>query len=214
MAQRNAAAVHDWGLAGGDLVTEATARGLHVHQMIGILPDRAREVYKIPEDVRPLTALAIGYVSTPDSLPDAYEAARPHPAAASRSAQFVFTGQWGTAAGVVNDTIGPRDGAVCRTCLRSSGIDCPIGPGRRRMLQSLTRHECAAHTFLAHLATADATSAAGVSCHVYLHETLFHSRSIFASLLSCSVSSERPRRSRGRRRQADSGPLGHRRLLP
>src|SRR4029077_18754655 len=35
----NRAAVHDLGLAAGNLVVEATARGLRVHQMIGILPD-------------------------------------------------------------------------------------------------------------------------------------------------------------------------------
>src|SRR5438270_6621565 len=40
----NAAAVHDLGLAGASLTLEATARGLSVHQMIGILPDRAREL--------------------------------------------------------------------------------------------------------------------------------------------------------------------------
>ena len=41
----NRAAVHDLGLAAGNLLVEATARGLCVHQMIGILPDKAREVY-------------------------------------------------------------------------------------------------------------------------------------------------------------------------
>src|SRR5688500_16361669 len=34
----NAAAVHDLGLASANLTLEATARGLCVHQMIGILP--------------------------------------------------------------------------------------------------------------------------------------------------------------------------------
>ena len=36
----NRAAVHDLGLAAGNLVLEASARGLVVHQMIGILPDK------------------------------------------------------------------------------------------------------------------------------------------------------------------------------
>jgi Nitroreductase family len=36
--QDNRAAVHDLGLAAGNLLVEATARGLFVHQMIGILP--------------------------------------------------------------------------------------------------------------------------------------------------------------------------------
>ena len=45
--QDNRAADHDLGLAAGNLLVEATARGLSVHQMIGILPDKAREVYQI-----------------------------------------------------------------------------------------------------------------------------------------------------------------------
>jgi len=45
----NRAAVHDLGLASANLVVEATSRGLSVHQMIGIRPDRARELYQIPE---------------------------------------------------------------------------------------------------------------------------------------------------------------------
>ena len=40
----NAAAIHDLGLASADLVVEAAARGLVVHQMAGILPDKAREL--------------------------------------------------------------------------------------------------------------------------------------------------------------------------
>ena len=42
--QDNRAAVHDLGLAAANLVIEATARSLSVHQMIGILPDKAREI--------------------------------------------------------------------------------------------------------------------------------------------------------------------------
>ena len=55
----NAAAIHDLGLAGASLTLEATARGLCVHQMIGILPDRARELYRVPDGVQPLTGAAL-----------------------------------------------------------------------------------------------------------------------------------------------------------
>src|SRR5436853_4175428 len=57
--QPNAAAVHDLGLASANLVLEATARGLAVHQMIGILPERARQLYAVPEGVPPLTGLPV-----------------------------------------------------------------------------------------------------------------------------------------------------------
>jgi nitroreductase len=99
--QPNAAAVHDLGLASANLVLEATARGLAVHQMIGILPDRARELYQIPEGVRPLTGLAIGYAGDPGGLPehlrDRDRARRPRKPLAT----FVFGGTWGTASPLV-----------------------------------------------------------------------------------------------------------------
>ena len=44
----NAVALHDLGLGSGMLCVEATSRGLSVHQMIGILPDKARELFHIP----------------------------------------------------------------------------------------------------------------------------------------------------------------------
>src|SRR5205085_1773942 len=68
--QPNAAAVHDLGLASANLCLEATARGLFVHQMIGIVPSRARAVYQVPEGVQPLTGLAIGYPGDPQALPE------------------------------------------------------------------------------------------------------------------------------------------------
>lgn len=94
----NPAAVHDLGLASATLTLEATARGLFVHQMIGILPDRARELYQIPDDVQPLTGLAIGYLGDLNSLPEDYR--QRDLAARQRKglAEFVFNGRWGTPA--------------------------------------------------------------------------------------------------------------------
>ena len=61
----NSAAVHDLGAASAALTYEATARGITVHQMGGILPDRIRELFDLPETVEPRTALAIGYPADP-----------------------------------------------------------------------------------------------------------------------------------------------------
>ena len=58
----NKAAVHDLGAASASLTFEATARGLFVHQMIGIEPDKARQVFDLSGSLEPLTGLAIGYV--------------------------------------------------------------------------------------------------------------------------------------------------------
>ena len=99
----NAAAMHDLGLASATLTFEATARGLSVHQMIGILPDRARELYGIPDGVQPLTGLAIGYAGDPEILPDAYK--QRDLAARQRKplAEFVFGGRWGAASPIATE---------------------------------------------------------------------------------------------------------------
>jgi nitroreductase len=94
--QPNAAALHDLGLASASLCLEATARGLFVHQMIGILPERARELYHIPADARALTGLAIGYLGDPSSLPENYRQRDLAPRVRKPLAEFVFGDGWGT----------------------------------------------------------------------------------------------------------------------
>jgi len=91
----NRAAVHDLGLAAGNLVVEASARGLSVHQMIGILPDKARELYQIPEHFAAWTAMAIGYPADPAKLSEALKQRDLTPRQRKRLSKFVFTGQWG-----------------------------------------------------------------------------------------------------------------------
>jgi nitroreductase len=90
----NRAAVHDLGLASANLVVEATARGLSVHQMIGILPDKAREIYEIPEHYEAWTAMAIGYKADPAKLPEALKERDLAPRQRRPLSEFVFTGLW------------------------------------------------------------------------------------------------------------------------
>lgn len=70
--QPNKAAVHDLGAASASLTFEATSRGLVVHQMIGIEPDKARKVFSLPESIEPFTGLAIGYAGIPTSVDDEF----------------------------------------------------------------------------------------------------------------------------------------------
>lgn len=96
----NAAAVHDLGLASANLTLEATARGLVVHQMIGILPDKARELYRIPEGVQPVTGLAIGYAADSNTLPEKYRERDLAPRSRKLLNEFVFGGEWGAASSI------------------------------------------------------------------------------------------------------------------
>lgn len=97
----NRVALHDLGLAAGNLCLEATARGLMVHQMVGILPDKAREIYAIPEDSEAFTGLAIGYAGNPDRLPDNLKERDRAPRRRKPLGEFVFEGKWGTASALV-----------------------------------------------------------------------------------------------------------------
>ena len=92
----NRAAVHDLGLAAGNLLIEATARGLTVHQMIGIVPERAKELYAIPDGHEAWTGIAIGYAGDPNSLPEALKPRDLAPRVRKPLAEFVFAGRWGT----------------------------------------------------------------------------------------------------------------------
>ena len=94
-AMENRAAIHDLGLATGNLLVEATARGLLVHQMIGILPDKARETYGIPDGSEAWTGIAIGYRGDPTSLPENLRQRELTPRQRKPLNQFVFSGMWG-----------------------------------------------------------------------------------------------------------------------
>ena len=91
----NPAAAHDLGLAAGNLCAEATARGLYVHQMIGILPDRVRELYGLPEDAEALTALAIGHLGDGGGLPEGVGERDEGSRSRRPLGEFVFQGAWG-----------------------------------------------------------------------------------------------------------------------
>jgi nitroreductase len=93
--KENRAAVHDLGLASGNLVLEATSRGLSVHQMIGIEPGKAREIYSIPEQSEAWTAMAIGYRGDPAKLPEELKERDLTPRKRKPLAKFVFAARWG-----------------------------------------------------------------------------------------------------------------------
>ncbi|PZO35721.1 MAG: nitroreductase [Pseudanabaena frigida] len=99
--ENNRAAIHDLGLANGNLAVEATARGLCVHQMIGILPDKAREIFKIPQDCEALAGIAIGYQGDPNLLPDAFKERDLVPRQRKPLELFVFGNKWGNSSPLV-----------------------------------------------------------------------------------------------------------------
>jgi nitroreductase len=90
----NKAALHDLGLAAGNLCMEATTRGLFVHQMIGIVPERVRELYGVPERAEPLTAIAIGYLGDGHNLPEGLQERDRTSRSRRPISAFVFENAW------------------------------------------------------------------------------------------------------------------------
>lgn len=66
----NTTAWYDLGQSVANLAMEATALGLHIHQMSGFSADKARELFRIPPDFDPVTMIAIGYKGDPAVLPE------------------------------------------------------------------------------------------------------------------------------------------------
>jgi len=63
-------AMHDLGLAIGNLTMQASSLNLYVHSMAGFSPDTVRAEFSIPADTEPVTVLAVGYLGNPDMLPE------------------------------------------------------------------------------------------------------------------------------------------------
>jgi hypothetical protein len=90
----NRVALHDLGLGSANLTFEATARGLVVHQMAGIVPARARQSFGIPDGFEPATALAIGYAGRAEDLPEKLRARDLAERSRRPLSETVFAGAW------------------------------------------------------------------------------------------------------------------------
>lgn len=91
----NRNAFYDTGAAVAYLSTEATARGLFVHQMAGFDPHKAIELFSIPTGWEPIAAFVIGYPGDPQSLPDPLRERELATRARKPLAEFVMSGSWG-----------------------------------------------------------------------------------------------------------------------
>lgn len=92
---------HDLGQAAATLALEATNLGLQVHQMAGILPDKAKQLFHIPDGHEAVAGIAIGYPGDPGSLPEQLRAQEHGPRQRKPLESFVFTGDWGKPSPIV-----------------------------------------------------------------------------------------------------------------
>lgn len=99
--EANRHAFHDVGAASAGLALQATSLGLQVHQMAGILPEKAREIFKIPEGYEAVAGMALGYPGDPESLPEPMKHRELAPRERKPAETFVFTGEWGKPSPIV-----------------------------------------------------------------------------------------------------------------
>jgi nitroreductase len=90
----NGHAAHDLGQAMAMLSIEATARGIHIHQMAGFYPDKARELLGVPDGFVPTTAAALGYLGDPASLNEKLQQREHAPRERNPVSSFAFKGRW------------------------------------------------------------------------------------------------------------------------
>jgi nitroreductase len=100
-------AEHDLGLASANLVFEATARGIGVHQMTYIDREKLRVLYRIPPDVKIVTMLALGYGRRD-------VAAKPRRRKGLES--FVFGGTWAQASPLLQSHAGVAQADTVKLC--------------------------------------------------------------------------------------------------
>jgi nitroreductase len=93
--QPNRWAMYDTGAASVSLCLQATAMGMCVHQMGGFDAEKAREVFNLPSDCRPMAMMAVGYQADVEMLDDDFK--ETELAARSRAAlnERFYAGQWG-----------------------------------------------------------------------------------------------------------------------
>lgn len=91
----NSHAIHDLGLAIGQMVLQALDYDIYAHQMGGFFPEKARELYRIPANYEPKTAIAFGYRAADLShLSDAHRERDASQRQRNPLADMVFNGAW------------------------------------------------------------------------------------------------------------------------
>ena len=98
----NAYAWHDVGLAVQNMIVQASSMDLYVHQMAGFDKEKTREVFNIPESFGPVSAIAIGYLGAPETLPEDRRDMETAPRERKPLADFIFSGEWGQVSPLVS----------------------------------------------------------------------------------------------------------------
>ncbi len=68
--KENYYALHDLGIATGNILNQATALGVDVHIMGGFSRQRVRKYLKLDDEIMPVAVMALGYFGENDQIPE------------------------------------------------------------------------------------------------------------------------------------------------
>lgn len=86
---------YDTGQAMANFALQATADGLHIHQMAGFSAHKAIELFNIPDDFEPIAACALGYKGDPDQLDEKNKKSELSERSRKPLEEIVFEEEWG-----------------------------------------------------------------------------------------------------------------------
>ncbi|MGM0582729.1 MAG: nitroreductase family protein [Bacteroidota bacterium] len=86
---------HDLGLAVGNMSAQATAMGLYLHQMAGIVRDNIQSDFDISEDYEIVSGIALGYKLNIEDVPEDLKARENKERTRKPLKEFVFDEAWG-----------------------------------------------------------------------------------------------------------------------
>lgn len=92
---------YDTGMATAQLLLQATQHGLVVHQMAGVLHDKIRETYGVPDDTDVVCGFGLGYQGDASLLPDDLAGREVEPRVRQAITDMVFTGKFGDTSPIV-----------------------------------------------------------------------------------------------------------------
>lgn len=88
----NGAAIHDLGLANGNLSLEATALDLYTHFMGGFDREKAKQVFGLPDDLQPVVMIALGYLGEAAQLEEPFRSREQAPRQRKPISEIAFEG--------------------------------------------------------------------------------------------------------------------------
>lgn len=94
-AKPNMHSWHDLGLAVGNMSAQATAMGLYLHQMAGIVRENILNDFAIPEDYDVVSGIALGYKLDIEDVPEELKARETKERTRIPLNEIVFDEAWG-----------------------------------------------------------------------------------------------------------------------